>query len=147
MYLDGVKLPRSNITVASSTPIALSALVDTVSTPPTHPFPATHDQQGNSLVRGPEDVVDFIYRQIGGGSARGRFRCNEPHTLAFSIGGKLFPVDPRDFATQVFLDDVSVCAANLVATDPPQPGGYLFAWSLGTPFLKRSVALYMCDSI
>jgi phytepsin len=88
-------------------------------------------------------VVDFIYRQIGGGSARGRFRCNEPHTLAFSIGGRLFPVDPRDFATQVFLDDVTVCAANLVATDPPQPGGYLFAWSLGTPFLKRLVILYL----
>ncbi|KAJ3527086.1 hypothetical protein NMY22_g9912 [Coprinellus aureogranulatus] len=126
VYLDGVKLPRSNITVASATPIALSALVDT----------------GNSLIRGPEDVVDHIYRELSGGSPNGRFRCNEPHTLAFSIGGKMFPVDPRDFATQVFLDDVSVCAPNLVPTDPPQPGGYLFGWSLGAPFLKGVLSAY-----
>lgn len=51
----------------------------------------------------------------------------------------MFPIDPRDFAGQVFRDTVSVCSPNLVSTDPPGTGGYMFSWSLGIPFLKRSV--------
>jgi Eukaryotic aspartyl protease len=64
-------------------------------------------------------------------------RCSEPHTLAFQIGGKLFPVDPRDFVNQVHENSVDECAPNLVATDPPAVGRYLYSWSLGGPFLKR----------
>ncbi|KAG6872207.1 hypothetical protein C0995_011970 [Termitomyces sp. Mi166 len=113
VYLDGNKLPRSSL---SPSTIALSTLVDT----------------GNSLIRGPSDVVSTINFQLGG-----TFPCNEPHTLAFQIGGKMFPVDPRDFITQVNLDDVDSCTANLAATDPPQEGQFLYSWSLGDPFLKR----------
>ncbi|KAF6760642.1 aspartic peptidase domain-containing protein [Ephemerocybe angulata] len=129
VYLDGEKLPRSNLSLSSLPDLPLSALVDT----------------GNSLIRGPEDVVQHIFRKLEGStstSATGRFKCAQPHTLAFSIGGKLFPVDPRDFATQVFVDDVSVCGPNLVPTDPPQSGGYLFSWSLGAPFLKSVLSAY-----
>jgi len=49
----------------------------------------------------------------------------------------MFPVDPRDFASQAFRHDVQRCAANLVPTDAPEVGGYQFGWSLGVPFLKR----------
>lgn len=64
------------------------------------------------------------------------YPCAVPHTLAFQIGGKTFPVDPRDFMSQVALRDASVCAAdNVVATDPPSRGA-LFSWSLGDPFFK-----------
>jgi len=90
--------------------------------------------QGNSLLRGPSDVVELIYSRLG---TDGIFPCSEPHTLAFEIGGKMFPVDPRDFASQAFPNDVQRCNANLVSTDTPRVGGYQFGWSLGVPFLKR----------
>lgn len=54
----------------------------------------------------------------------------------------MFPVDPRDFASQAFPNDVQRCSANLVSTDTPRVGGYQFGWSLGVPFLKRRV-LYL----
>ncbi|KAG6878228.1 hypothetical protein C0993_010349 [Termitomyces sp. T159_Od127] len=112
VYLDGEKLPKSSL----SSGIKLSALVDT----------------GNSLLRGPSDVVSEINRKLGN-----TFPCDEPHTLAFQIGGKMFPVDPRDFIVQAKENDVESCIANLVTTDPPAIGGFLFSWSLGDPFLKR----------
>ncbi|KAG6910344.1 hypothetical protein DXG01_011413 [Tephrocybe rancida] len=118
VYLDGVKLPKSTL---SSPTIALSALVDT----------------GNSLLRGPSDVVRAINAKLGS-----NFPCDQAHTLSFSIGGKLFPVDPRDFITQTYVDHVDVCNANLVSTDPPSEGAYLYSWSLGDPFLKSVVASY-----
>ncbi|KAF9002527.1 aspartic peptidase domain-containing protein [Cyathus striatus] len=117
VFLDGVRLPRSNL---SSSTIELSALVDT----------------GNSLIRGPEDVVQTIQSIIGS-----RFACNDPHTLAFQIGGKMFPVDPRDFIRQVYDHEVSTCASTVVSTDPPG-NGYLFSWSLGMPFLKGVLSAY-----
>ncbi|KAF8154491.1 aspartic peptidase domain-containing protein [Crassisporium funariophilum] len=120
VYFDGQKLPRSTL---SSPSINLSALVDT----------------GNSLIRAPADLVELIQSRVG---KLGHFPCSEPHTLAFSIGGKLFPVDPRDFVGQAFSNNVDVCYANLVATDPPRVGGYQFSWSLGTPFLKSVLTSY-----
>ena len=68
----------------------------------------------------------------------GNFPCADAHSLAFQIGGQMFPVDPRDFITQAFQNSVDVCMPNLAPTDPPQMGGggYLYSWSLGDPFLK-----------
>lgn len=89
--------------------------------------------QGNSLIRGPADVVDVIHTRIGS-----TFACSTPHTLAFSIGGKLFPVDPRDFINQASDNELTECAPNVVQTDAPVEGqGYQYSWSLGDPFLKR----------
>ena len=137
VYLDGVKLPRSTL---SSSSISLSALIDTVSPLPSSPSHATHPSslsylQGNSILRGPADVVDNIQSKLGG---NGSFPCSEPHTIAFSIGGKLFPVDPRDFIQQVYENDVVTCTSMLTSTDPPSTG-QLSSWSLGDPFLKRWV--------
>ena len=101
--------------------------------------------QGSSLIRGPYDVVQYILGILGNG---GRYPCTHSHSLAFSIGGELFPVDPRDFAAQALPNSVEVCSPNIAATDPPYVGGYQFSWSLGVPFLKRfalSVFLfYVC---
>ena len=96
-------------------------------------------EQGNSLIRGPPDVIQQIHDILGGP----RFACSPPHTLQFQIGGKLFPVDPRDFVSEVRLGDPDLCAANVVPTDvPPADGsGYLYSWSLGDPFLKGWVCL------
>ncbi|KAJ7638234.1 aspartic peptidase domain-containing protein, partial [Roridomyces roridus] len=120
VFLDGVRLPRSNL---SSPSIALSALIDT----------------GNSLLRGPADIVSAISARLGGS----KFACSTPHTLAFSINGKLFPVDPRDFVTQAVDGQVQDCVANVVQTDTPQVGnGYQYSWSLGDPFIKGVLASF-----
>ncbi|KAK0186292.1 aspartic peptidase domain-containing protein [Armillaria mellea] len=115
VYLDGQKLNRSSL---ASSDIAVSGLVDT----------------GNSLVRGPSDVIDAIHSQLGGTE----FSCSTPHTLAFQIGGKMFPIDPRDFIVQAFADNVDICAASIAVTDTPVlgGGGPLYSWCLGDPFLK-----------
>ncbi|KAF9456223.1 aspartic peptidase domain-containing protein [Collybia nuda] len=118
VYLDGQKLPRSTL---SSPSIALSALVDT----------------GSSHLRGPADVVQSIMDTLGM-----RYSCSEPHSLAFQIGGKMFPVDPRDFSSQFYMDSVSFCTPMLMPTDPPKEGRYLYSWSLGDPFLKSVLASY-----
>ena len=89
------------------------------------------DIQGNSLIRGPRDVLDAILVQLGGNS----YDCAEAHTLAFLIGGSLYPVDPRDFGSQTFEDTTSQCTPNLAPTDPPG-SGFLYSWSMGNPFFK-----------
>ncbi|KAG2034810.1 acid protease [Suillus americanus] len=121
VFLDGVKLPRSQL---SSSNISLSALIDT----------------GNSLIRGPPDVISYIQNMLGGP----HFACSFPHTLAFQIGGRMFPVDPRDFINQVRSGNAQVCGANLAQTDVPVlgGGGYLYSWSLGDPFLKGVLAAF-----
>jgi len=119
VYFDGRKLPRSALVTSN---ITLSALLDT----------------GNSLIRGPRDVLDAIVSQLGGNT----YDCAEAHTLTFQIGGNLYPVDPRDFGSQTFENTVSRCTPNLAATDPPG-SGFLYSWSIGDPFLKSVfVAFY-----
>ncbi|KAH8809509.1 aspartic peptidase domain-containing protein [Flagelloscypha sp. PMI_526] len=130
VYLDGHKLPRSNL---SSPAIALSALVDT----------------GNSLLRGPTDVVSHIYHTINQGPGE-TFPCDAPHTLAFEIGGRLFPVDPRDFISQAFENQVELCTATLVDTDVPvlsEEGGYLYGWNLGVPFMKSVITSFYYGNV
>ncbi|KAI0697932.1 aspartic peptidase domain-containing protein [Cerioporus squamosus] len=125
VYFDGVKLPRSAL---SPSAISLSALVDT----------------GNSLIRGPQDIVGHIYALLGDS-----FDCSIPHNLSFEIGGVQFPVDPRDFAQPavvrpgtVYPDEVARCSPALAATDPPRAGGFLYSWSLGDPFLKSVLVAF-----
>ncbi|KAI0367305.1 acid protease [Pilatotrama ljubarskyi] len=129
VYFDGVKLPRSAL---SSPSITLSALVDT----------------GNSLVRGPQDVLSHIHDQLGL-DAWGTFDCSIPHNLTFQIGDKLFPVDPRDFAHPApiapgtaYPAEEARCTPALAATDPPGVGAFLYSWSLGDPFLKSTMVAF-----
>lgn len=102
-------------------------------------------KQGNSLIRGPPDVVAQVHTILGGS----RFACSPPHSLAFQIGGRLFPVDPRDFISEVRPGDPDLCSANVVSTDVPVSGdaGYLYSWSLGDPFLKGWVAFSSLQSV
>ncbi|KAF8530170.1 aspartic peptidase domain-containing protein [Hysterangium stoloniferum] len=72
------------------------------------------------------------------------FLCNTPVDLTFIIGGKPFPVDPRDFlGQQVSLDSPPDCTteATLLITDPPASGA-LFSWILGTVFLKSTLVAF-----
>ncbi|EDR09872.1 uncharacterized protein LACBIDRAFT_318140 [Laccaria bicolor S238N-H82] len=125
VYLDGVKLPRSTL---SSPFITLSALINS----------------GNSILHGPPDVVRNIQSKLG---INGRFPCSEPHTIAFSIGGKLFPVDPRDFIQQVIGNDVTTCTSVLGSNNPPSLTGPQYSWSLGIPFLKSVLAAFYYGNI
>ncbi|KAF7970144.1 hypothetical protein HWV62_24920 [Athelia sp. TMB] len=127
VYLDGEKLARSTL----ATNISLSALLDT----------------GNSLIRGPSDVVQAIMMKLGGDD-KGNFPCSNAHTLSFEFSGKMFPVDPRDFIQQTDANDDTTCTATLAVTDSPKVGsGYLYSWSLGDPFLKSVLTSFYYGNI
>ena len=54
----------------------------------------------------------------------------------------MFPIDPRDFGSQAYVDTVEECVPNIAVTDTPSSsGGFLYSWSLGDPFLKSYVFL------
>ncbi|TBU29956.1 acid protease [Dichomitus squalens] len=131
VFLDGQKLASSTQAGAGLNTSEVSALIDT----------------GNSLIRGPQDVVNNIMSTVSpafaaNSNAQPTLPCDQPHTLAFQIGGKLFPVDPRDFTSQNKKGDATNCIANnVVGTDAPSTGA-LFSWSLGDPFLKSNMVIF-----
>lgn len=62
--------------------------------------------------------------------------------MSFQIGGKKFPVDPRDFIAPNEAADATNCTVqNLVATDVPASGS-LFSWSLGAPFFRSNLVVF-----
>ncbi|KAJ3856333.1 hypothetical protein EV368DRAFT_78840 [Lentinula lateritia] len=82
VYLDGNRIPDP--AGLESGDIGVTALIDT----------------GNSLIRGPPDVVEYIVDAIRSSSSHQSTdpstSCTTPHTLAFQIGGRMFPVEWRD---------------------------------------------------
>ncbi|KAG6916182.1 hypothetical protein DXG01_008112 [Tephrocybe rancida] len=131
VFLDGQKIADSTIPPTDVNPGRVTALIDS----------------GNSIIRGPQDVVNNILQSVSPGfnpantDVEPQVPCAVPHTLAFQIGGKMFPVDPRDLISPGATGDTTTCIAdNLVGTDAPRLGS-LFSWSLGDPFMKSCVAL------
>ncbi|KAI0826929.1 acid protease [Trametes gibbosa] len=131
VYLDGKKLPDSTQQPNGIKKPSVSALIDT----------------GNSLIRGPSDVVNSILSKVSpayaaDSTAQPLLPCDDGHNLTFQIGGKLFPVDPRDFVSQNKRGDATNCvASNVVSTDAPSLGA-LFSWNLGDPFLKSNMVVF-----
>ncbi|KAI0667632.1 acid protease [Trametes maxima] len=131
VFIDGKRLPDSTQQATGIKTPTLSALIDT----------------GNSLLRGPADVVSNILNTVSPAFAADPtsqpfLPCNEGHNLTFQIGGRLFPVDPRDLISQAQKGDAEDCVAgNIVATDPPALGA-LFSWNLGDPFLKSNMVVF-----
>ncbi|KAL0961195.1 hypothetical protein HGRIS_006164 [Hohenbuehelia grisea] len=134
VFLDGQRLSDSSVPASGGIKNnKVTALIDT----------------GNSLIRGPSDVVKSILDEVSPGfaassdpEAKAFLPCSVPRTLAFQIGGKMFPVDPRDFIGQETVGDIDNCIAdNLVPTDPPSKGA-LFSWSLGDPFMKSNLVAF-----
>ena len=128
VFLNGVEVPQSTVTGTSGGRV--TALVDT----------------GNSLIRGPRDVVNNILSTVSpsfSGNGQAPFLpCSTPHTLSYQIGGKRFPVDPRDFISPSENGGAVTCVAdNLVPTDPPSFGAQ-FSWSLGDPFFKSNLVAF-----
>ncbi|KAJ3872768.1 aspartic peptidase domain-containing protein [Lentinula edodes] len=133
VYLDGKVLANSTVPATGGVDnTRVSALIDT----------------GNSLIRGPSDVVNSILTTVSPNynpastNSLPVLDCTAAHTLAFQIGGKMFPVDPRDFISDTKATNTKTCEAdNVVATDPPGVGA-LFRWSLGDPFLKSTLVAF-----
>jgi len=131
VFLDGQALPTSAISAQGISNPGVTALIDT----------------GNSIIRGPNDVVASILKSVSpayaaSSNAAPTFPCATSHNLTFQIGGKLFPVDPRDFVAQNQTGDANTCIANnVIGTDPPSSGA-LFSWSLGDPFFKSTLVAF-----
>ncbi|KAJ7680759.1 aspartic peptidase domain-containing protein [Mycena polygramma] len=132
VFLDGVELAPSKVpTSGGVNATRMSALIDT----------------GNSILRGPSDVVSSIlstispnYQATVPNSAT--LACAKAHNLAFKIGGQMFPIDPRDLPGPASPNDASTCVIdNVVATDAPGIGA-LFRWSLGDPFMKSNLVAF-----
>lgn len=132
VFLDGQKLAASTIPTSGGVDATrMSALIDT----------------GNSILRGPSDVVNTILGTISPNydatvPNSATLACAKAHNLAFQIGGKMFPVDPRDLIAATAAHEAETCVVdNLVATDAPGVGA-LFRWSLGDPFFKSNLVIF-----
>ncbi|KAJ7267592.1 aspartic peptidase domain-containing protein [Mycena haematopus] len=132
VFLDGVELAPSTVpTTGGVSATSMSALIDT----------------GNSILRGPSDVVQNILTTISPNYNPQKpnsaiVACAKAHNLAFKIGGQMFPIDPRDLPSPVSGNDATNCVVdNLVATDAPGVGA-LFRWSLGDPFMKSNLVAF-----
>ncbi|PIL23083.1 hypothetical protein GSI_14391 [Ganoderma sinense ZZ0214-1] len=71
--------------------------------------------------------------------------CSKPYNLTFQIGGKLFPVDPRDFYTSLGGGNTARCSPNvedrsLSLSYDEQKAPY--NWTLGVPFLKSNAVVF-----
>ncbi|KAF8199885.1 aspartic peptidase domain-containing protein [Mycena galopus ATCC 62051] len=132
VFLDGVELAPSTVpTTGGVNATAMSALIDT----------------GNSILRGPSDVVQNVLTKISPNykpdvPSSATLACAQAHSLAFKIGGQMFPIDPRDLPSPADGDEASSCViSNLVSTDAPGIGT-LFRWSLGDPFMKSNLVAF-----
>ncbi|KAF7315963.1 Peptidase A1 domain-containing protein [Mycena indigotica] len=132
VWLDGRKVPASKIPTSGGVDATrMSALMDT----------------GNSILRGPKDVVNNILGSISPeydptipNSAT--LACAQAHNLTFQIGGKMFPIDPRDLIGPTEAGQAQECVVdNLVSTDAPGVGA-LFRWSLGDPFFRSNLVIF-----
>ncbi|GJJ10881.1 hypothetical protein Clacol_005109 [Clathrus columnatus] len=121
VFIDGQRLPQSNLTPN----ISLTGLVDS----------------GSAAIRGPSDVVANLNTILSGSPNTNIIDCGTPHTLAFQIGGKMFPIDPRDFYRQTVPDNLDNCTTNVVSTDPPKLG-FLQSWVLGDQLFKSTIVSF-----
>jgi hypothetical protein len=100
-------------------------------------------------MRGPKDVINRIFSMVSPSFAANSnsgtaFPCSTPANLSFQIGGKMFPIDPRDFArphAQPGGDSITCDAGSLATTDAPSIGT-LYRWSLGAPFFKSNLVVF-----
>jgi hypothetical protein len=134
VFLDGQRLPDSSIPASDEGVDSrrVSALIDT----------------GNSLIRGPKDVVDGVLSSISqtynpsADRPVAQVPCSVPRSLAFQIGGQMFPVDPRDMIGEHVDGNTDTCVSDkLVSTDAPSIGS-TFSWSLGDPFMRSNLVAF-----
>ncbi|KIJ46018.1 hypothetical protein M422DRAFT_29439 [Sphaerobolus stellatus SS14] len=130
VIVNGQTLPKPNINAS----IGYTALIDS----------------GTSSLLGPQNTVEALYSALSTGTANfnanqgPKFDCTQPVALTYVIGGKQFPVDPRDFLGPV---DITDCTISQVGpTDPPSPGS-LLSWILGDPFMKSNLVAFYFGNV
>ncbi|KIJ32287.1 hypothetical protein M422DRAFT_265965 [Sphaerobolus stellatus SS14] len=80
-----------------------------------------HIDSGSTQLLGPQSVVNAIFSALSNDAANfnstqgPRVDCNKSVQIAYIIGGKQFPVDPRDFLGPQLLSNCSVEAVNPLA--------------------------------
>ncbi|KAF7304598.1 Peptidase A1 domain-containing protein [Mycena chlorophos] len=157
VYLDGQKLAASTVpTTGGVNATRMSALIDT----------------GNSLIRGPTDVVQDVMSSVvpSAGSGMPWIDCTAAHNMSFQIGGKMFTVDPRDLvqpasmanmarfggvagntnatmnikanAVNATANGTAQCIFDRVVGTDAPSVGALFRWSLGDPFFKSNLVAF-----
>ncbi|KAL5522860.1 hypothetical protein ACEPAG_8878 [Sanghuangporus baumii] len=156
VYFGGVRLSSSTLGDVSQNGVGHSALIDT----------------GNSLIRGPADVIVTILAMLVNSTSTpspftnpGSFDASvysEEEYASFTEGYDSLPFAypceeayslEFEFSGQRFQvdprdfgrpvdDSEHFCVPNLAPTDPPQLGGYLYSWSLGEPFLRGVLASF-----
>ncbi|KAJ6625761.1 aspartic peptidase domain-containing protein [Mycena sp. CBHHK59/15] len=116
VFLDGQEIANSKIpTTGGVDAKRTSALIDT----------------GNSILRGPSDVVSTILSSI-----------SPQYEPTLPDRRKDVPNRPRDLIGPQVASSAKTCVVdNLVATDAPSVGA-LFRWSLGDPFLKSNLVAF-----
>ncbi|KAI0748391.1 aspartic peptidase domain-containing protein [Daedaleopsis nitida] len=116
--------------------------------PPSHIRAERELSTRNPRVDGPSDVFEVLLQRVfppraSDPQSAPSFPCSAAHNLTFQIGGKLFPVDPRDFAAQLTPNNATDCVANVGnATRPDLSRQMSFSWILGAPFLKSNMVVF-----
>ncbi|GJJ14362.1 hypothetical protein Clacol_008626 [Clathrus columnatus] len=112
------------------------------------PSPSDIPNEGTTAILGPQNVVNKIYSTIASspqnldptGSTPPEIPCNVPVALTFVIGGKQFPLDPRDFFLQQ--SSTETCNADaLQLMDTPSPTA-LMSWVLGATFMRSNLVAF-----
>ncbi|KIJ31215.1 hypothetical protein M422DRAFT_36305 [Sphaerobolus stellatus SS14] len=105
---------------------------------------------GISTLRGPQNTVQALYSALSTDTASfnstqgPKIDCTKAVALTYVIGGKQFPVDPRDF---IGTQDIADCRIVSVSPrDPPRPGS-LLSWVLGDPFMKSNLVAFYFGNI
>ncbi|KIJ56094.1 hypothetical protein M422DRAFT_239298 [Sphaerobolus stellatus SS14] len=107
---------------------------------------------GTSTLHGPQKTVQALYSALStdidnsNSSTGPSYNCTRPIELTYVIGGKQFPVDPRDmFGFQNLdprQDDNDGCHIISVGSTNAPSTGNLRSWILGDPFMKSYVIFY-----
>ncbi|KAI0760509.1 aspartic peptidase domain-containing protein [Fomes fomentarius] len=130
IHIDDKQLPASHDLLNGSSILPLNALIN----------------MGNPYINGSEDVVNALLQTVSPSSSVANpptFPCDTPHNLTFQIGGKHFPVDPRDFVSQPTKPgNATACAATVGSTSRAPTDSALYSWILGAPFLKSNLVVF-----
>ncbi|KAG8999657.1 hypothetical protein FRB95_012666 [Tulasnella sp. JGI-2019a] len=106
---------------------------------------------GTTLLGGPQDSTDAIYKtipgaQAGSGSDAGYYfyPCSTVMNVSISFGGESWPIDPADFTSST--QDPQTCMGALFAAESGSgastSGSINPAWIIGDTFLKNVYSVY-----
>ncbi|KIJ31217.1 hypothetical protein M422DRAFT_267170 [Sphaerobolus stellatus SS14] len=137
VILNGQTLPKPNLNDS----IGYTALINS----------------GTSTLHGQQKTVQALYGALStdidnfNSSTRPSYNCTRPIELTYVIGGKQFPVDPRDIFGFQNLDprqgDNDGCHIISVGPTNAPSTGNLRSWILGDPFMKSNLVAFYFGNV